>query len=308
MDEDRYRAAEAAYWASVGAEPDEISVTLSSTGTAVRVQTVGDGPPVLFVHGGSTSGASWAPLVARLEGFRCLVLDRPGCGLSEPVGRRFDEIDAFANFAADLLPDVLDSLGIESAPVVSTSFGSFFAVHGVHAHPERFDRLLAVAWLFGAPVEKIPFSMRMAAVPPLAWLMTTIPPSKGMIRSIFRQLGLGDALDAGAITDEGIAWFQSTMRDTDTMRNELRTNPPVINPIKGLNETVLFSDSLLGSIQLPVGLIWGTGDPMGGEATAREFASRIPGAELELLEGFSHAPWLDDVDRVAEPAMAFLRG
>jgi len=41
----------------------------------------GTGPPILFVHGASNAGTSWAPLIAGLPGYRCLALDRPASEL-----------------------------------------------------------------------------------------------------------------------------------------------------------------------------------------------------------------------------------
>ena len=142
----------------------------------------------------------------------------------------------------------------------------------------------------------------------LAWTLTRVPPTRATVRAIFRQIGLADALAAGRISDEAIEWFRSMLRDTDTMRNELRTNPPIITPLRGLNRDVLFTDALLGSLTVPVMFAWGTADPFGGRATAGAFAARIPDARLELLPGAGHAPWMDDPEGVARLTAAFLAG
>ena len=47
---------------------------------------------------------------------------------------------------------------------------------------------------------------------------------------------------------------------------------------------------------------------MGGGEIARRFAGQLPDAELELMSGAGHAPWMDDPDFVAERVGAFLRG
>src|SRR5216684_2208051 len=99
MNEVRYREAERRLWDSLGVTPTEQRLHLDRIGTTVRVQEMGEGPAVVFVHGGSTSGASWAPLVARLDGFRCVVLDRPGCGLSDPLVTGFDDVERLGTFA-----------------------------------------------------------------------------------------------------------------------------------------------------------------------------------------------------------------
>jgi hypothetical protein len=75
LNEVRYREAERRLWESVGVTPTEQRLHLGRTGVTVRVQEVGQGPSVVFVHGASNCGTSWAPLVARLDGFRCVMLD-----------------------------------------------------------------------------------------------------------------------------------------------------------------------------------------------------------------------------------------
>lgn len=95
MNEARYRVAERRLWESKGVTPTERRLHLTRNGVDVRVLEAGNGPPVLFVHGGNVSGSSWAALVARLPGFRCIVLDRPGCGLSDPLA---------ATLSAETLP------------------------------------------------------------------------------------------------------------------------------------------------------------------------------------------------------------
>ena len=48
MDEAKYREVEGRLWASVGRAPKEHFVQLPRIGVSVRVQDVGDGPPVLL--------------------------------------------------------------------------------------------------------------------------------------------------------------------------------------------------------------------------------------------------------------------
>jgi pimeloyl-ACP methyl ester carboxylesterase len=63
------------------------------------VQVVGEGLPVLFLHGVNTCGTIWAPLAGRLAGVACLLVDRPGCGLSDPLPTPITEVAAFVAFA-----------------------------------------------------------------------------------------------------------------------------------------------------------------------------------------------------------------
>ena len=128
-----------------------------------------------------------------------------------------------------------------------------------------------------------------------------------MIPSILRQAGLSNALKAGSVSDEFIDWFLAVVSDTDTIRNELTTNPPIITPIRGLNPDVALTDELLGALETPVKFVWGTNDLFGGENTARQLTASLPNAELDLMPGAGHAPWIDDPDHAAASARSFLQ-
>jgi 2-hydroxy-6-oxonona-2,4-dienedioate hydrolase len=224
----RYREAERPLWRSVGVTPTEDRLALRRTGVSVRVQQTGEGPVILLVHGLSTAGASWAPLVARLDGFRCIVLDRPGCGLSDPVAAPFEDIKRLEAFADALIVDVLDALGVERAAVVGTSFGGFFALRTAAAHPNRIGRVIELGWTVGAPIARIPALMRIAAIPTLARMITSVPPTRRAVRAMLRHIGLRRAIDAGRVTSEMIDWYWSLMRHTDTVRNEIETGPRLL--------------------------------------------------------------------------------
>ena len=306
-DVERFRAAERRLWASVGVSPTERRVQLRS-GESVRVQEVGEGPLILFVHGASNGGASWASLIARLDGLHCVALDRPGCGLSDPVrgGAGLGALDAVEVFADSLIRDVLDALGMPSANVVATSYGGYFAFRGAAAHPDRVDRIVEFSWPVGAPMAKVPFPMRVSSVPGLGAAMARIPPTRGSIRMLLRQIGLKHALETGRFTDEMLDWFHSLLRDTDSLRNELRSTPRVITPIGGMNERLLLPPSLVASIRAPVQFVWGADDPNGGEDVAKAFAAQFQNAGLEVLEGAGHAPWIDYPKEAAALTRAFV--
>ena len=134
MDEAQYREAEERLWRSAGIRPDEKMIALESTGTRVRVQSEGHGPPVLFIHGGPNSGSTWAPIAGAFDGFHCIFVDRPGTGLSEPY-RKIPTAEEFNDLSDRFVGDVLDGLGLEHAHVVASSLGGFMALR-----PFRFAR------------------------------------------------------------------------------------------------------------------------------------------------------------------------
>lgn len=301
-----YVEAERRLWEHVGVMPAERVVTLASGGR-VRVQEVGDGPPFVLLHGGSISGASWATLAAALVGVRCILVDRPGCGLSEPiVCGPLRDLSAVQRYADHLLGDLLDALDLESAAVGATSYGGLFAFRGAATQPERVTKLVEYSWLMGAPSEGAPLTARIGAVPGLQSLMARAPMTRGMVKGALRQFGLGRAIDSGAMDDVMLDWAHALLRHTDTLANDVRSSPKVFTPIRGQNVALHLGDDVLSRLTMPVLLLWGEDDPNGGAAVARDFAPRLPDAELVIVRGAEHAPWLDDLDVCASRTRAFL--
>jgi pimeloyl-ACP methyl ester carboxylesterase len=299
MDEARFRRAERRLWDSLGVSVVDRVVELGRLGTTLRVQEAGEGLPVVFIHGGSSAGTSWATLVARLQGLRCLLIDRPGCGLSPPLAIRLHDVRSLDQFAEDLVQDVLDAVGLDRATLVTTSFGGYLGLHAAAKLPSRIERLVEFGWPVGAPVGRTPLMMRIAMVPLVGRIIAFLPANERAARAALRSAGLGRALDERRISREAIAWFASLLRDTDTLLNELRSGPRFITPLRGINENVLLSDEALSAVSVPVHFLWGTNDTFGGSEVARAFAARVPGSRLELVDGGGHAVWMDEPDGAA---------
>ena len=303
--EARYRAAEARLWASLGASPTERRLHLPRFGLTVRTQEVGEGPPVVFIPGAQTAGISWAGTAARLTGFRCILLDRPGTGLSEAL-RPPPTARSLPGLADELLVDVLDALHLESAHVVATSLGGYVALRTAAAHPDRIGRLVEVGWPLGAPSSTLPLPMRLAGVSGLGRLMAAVPATRRSMGWLFRRMGHASNLDAGRITPQELDMYVAVARDSDTIRHELGRASSFVSPIRGLRALVL-PDELLARVAAPTLFIWGEHDGFGDLDVARWLIERLPDARLVVVAGAGHTPWLDDVERVVAETDAFLR-
>lgn len=98
---------------------------------------MGNGPPVVFLHGLGGSRTAWGPQLRALsDRFRCIAWDMPGYGDSAPLAPlTFDGI-------ADRLVGLLDTLDIERADLVGLSFGGMHAIHTALRHPGRVNRMV----------------------------------------------------------------------------------------------------------------------------------------------------------------------
>ena len=308
MDAVRYRAAEAGFWASEGVAPTEDVVRLANHEAPVRVQRAGSGPPVVFLHGVNTSGAVFAPLVAALRDVECIVLDRPGCGLSDPAPTTTRDVATFAAFADDMVVDLLDALGVERAHLVGTSLGGYFAIRTAAAHADRIASVSLLGWPVGAPNGHLPLVMRVGGARPLGKLMARLPAPEAAMKPMLSRIGLRQAVRRGRVSDEMVRWFHSLLRDTETMRNELMGAPPIIHPLRGMNEDILHRDALLSAVRPRVQLLWGDADPFGDVGVARSFARKFNDSELSVRVGSGHAPWIDEPEAVARDVATFIGG
>lgn len=305
MDPSAYRASERALWDELGVLPRESFLDLERPSVRVRVQEVGDGPPVVFVHGGPNAGTTFATLAARLPHLRCIILDRPGCGLSEPVDYRSDKLDVLA---VDILTSLLDALALERADVVASSVGGLWSIWLALARPERLGRMVQLGATAGMPGLKVPLFMRLMSTPGLNRLMTAGTPSVKMMQSIYRQIGHGRSVRAGVISDAYWAWTVALGVHTETMKHELRLVETAVSPFVGMRACARLQEDDLRALRLPLLWLWGDADPFGDVSVLARARAATNDSAASIVEGGGHLPWLDDPARAAAAVTAHLAG
>ncbi len=144
---------------------DEQFVDLPETRLLIRGWGEPDARPVLYWHGvnirarGSMAVNEAAPLLAG-HGLRILALDAPGFGSSPAL-----EPSAYHPYAlADLVPQLLDALGIGRVPLVGFSWGGDIGSHVGARHADRLTALVILdAGYSDPPFDPLrPFEERVA--------------------------------------------------------------------------------------------------------------------------------------------------
>jgi pimeloyl-ACP methyl ester carboxylesterase len=259
----------------------------------VRVLEVGDGPPVILVHGSGMSASTWAPLMAHLPDHRLIALDLPGFGLSDPYdygGRSLRE------HAVAQLTSLLDALELQRAPVVGTSLGGMWALCLAVDAPQRITAIgsLGVPALALPGIRADPYFTALS-IPGLRHVVARMgPPSVAMTRRTMAR-GVVGPRGAALAPDGFFATVHEGMRQPGfriAMTSHLWLAWHMGRPRP---ENVLTDDELR-EIAAPVLMIWGEEDPYGGPEMARPAAALIPDAQLEVIPG-RHAPFLDDPQR-----------
>jgi pimeloyl-ACP methyl ester carboxylesterase len=142
---------------------------------------------------------------------------------------------------------------------------------------------------------------------PIGALIVRLPQARGQARSILRQDGHGPSLEAGKIPDAYLDWHVALMRETATMRNERALIRATLGR-GGWRSEVTFEASELARVQQPTLYVYGTSDPESTVDRVRHVVGLLPAAELHLIEGGGHLPWLDDPGQVGARIGSFLAG
>jgi 2-hydroxymuconate-semialdehyde hydrolase len=120
----------------------EIGRTVVVDGLDTNHHDVGDGPPVLLLHGsgpGVSAWANWRLTIAALSGrFRLLAPDLMGFGYTAPSP---DGTYSRARWLAHIV-GFLDAVGVERVSVIGNSFGGSMALALAIGHPARVDRII----------------------------------------------------------------------------------------------------------------------------------------------------------------------
>ena len=118
-------------------EPATASFALVD-GARIRYMDIGEGSPVVLVHGFGASLESWAPVIPELaKHHRVLALDLKGFGWSDrPEG------DYSLPAQARIVLDLMTQRGIERAAIVGQSWGGGVTLSVDDAAPERITRVV----------------------------------------------------------------------------------------------------------------------------------------------------------------------
>jgi len=121
---------------------DETSKVLATDQGKLHYHEAGEGPALIMLHGSGPGVSGWANFQGNLslfaQHFRCLILDMPGYGGSDPVAGH--PILALA----DAVVRFMDALKIDKAHIIGNSLGGIVGSHVAANHPARVGRFVTI--------------------------------------------------------------------------------------------------------------------------------------------------------------------
>lgn len=295
-----------AYFDALAAYAETLDVEVASRtatvdGDRVHYLEAGDGPPLVCLHGISTSAATWLPVFESLaEHFTVYAPDRPGRGYSEPID--YADVD-FRRFGVDYVTGLMDALDVPEARVLGNSLGGMQALHLQVDHPERVTRTCLV----GAPgglSRAVPLAFRLSYVPKLGpWLFRrNVAETVAEAREQWNQVNV---VDDSALPDELLRVelaAENVPGQTDSLVS-LNSNAGTFRG--GMAERFVVRDELEAS-DVPTRFVWGTEDSFWPPSVGRPVADAMGHADMVVLDDHGHTPWLEPTTTARDAILEFL--
>jgi 2-hydroxy-6-oxonona-2,4-dienedioate hydrolase len=271
----------------------------------LRVLEIGAGAPLLVVPGNVGEVFPLAPLLAQLPGRRIIAVNRPGGGGSEGVD--FRDVD-FRQFAVESLTSVLDTFGLERAPVMAHSIGGHMSLWLALDRPERVSALS----LLGVPGNILgtqpPAALRLMAVPGLNRVMLPLIRARSVERALRGLAFMGHSPETlarlpGAMAECYYAFPRLPHASTASLSMMEQSNH-----LFRADPDSRIGPAQLGRIRQPVQFLWGTRDPFGSAEIGRRAAVMAPAGQFQAIQEGGHLPWLDQPELCGRLVGEFLQG
>jgi pimeloyl-ACP methyl ester carboxylesterase len=264
-------------------------------GADVNYVEIGEGEPIVFVHGISGCWQNWLEnLPVFGAGRRAIALDLPGFGASPMPSWEID-MPAYGR----LLNDFCEKLGLDGATLVGNSMGGLIAVEAATTAPGHFEHLALVS---AAGIINT-WNPRLRATA-TAWAWKELGPhfaDRGreiVSRPRARELVFGPFV---------------------RYPNRLREDLLLEQIVNGMKRAEGFGDALqalivhdsrerLAAIEMPTLIVWGLSDRVIPVAAAASYHRRIPHSRLEIFERTGHVPQLERPLRFNSVLEEFLSG
>ncbi|WP_338888122.1 alpha/beta fold hydrolase [Rhodococcus sovatensis] len=255
----------------------------------LRYVDVGDGPPVVLVHGLLGSHESWAGQIERLSAkYRVIAPDLFGHGISDkPSG------DYSLSSHSATIRDLLDHLDIASTPMVGHSLGGGIVMQAVYLFPERVERLALVS--SGGLGREVSLLLKAATLPGSELVLPLLASDwvRKNTETAIGQLGKwGLPVRPGKSMEETWRSFK-TVADKGSREAFLASTRAVVGP---RGQTVSAKQHFEKFDTIPSLLVWGGKDRMIPASHADNIRREVPNSRVEIFPSAGHFPQLDEPD------------
>ncbi|MER6815455.1 alpha/beta hydrolase [Spirillospora sp. NPDC000708] len=250
--------------------------TVNLSAGPIAYRDLGDGPPVVFVHGLLVNGEIWrhetGPLVD--AGHRCLVPTWPLGAHSQPMR---PDADLTPDGLAGLIEEFLEALDLKDVTLVGNDTGGALVQILMTRRPERVARVVLASCdvLDRFPPPPFGFLAPMSRLPGSLWVTAQLFRIRPLLRLPIALGWVAKRPIPREVADSYLAPIQTSR----AVRRDLG------KLLRGFDERhTLDAFEANGDYDRPVLLLWAKEERLFPLPLAERLAGRLPDARLELVE------------------------
>ncbi len=247
-------------------------------GQSIKYYDLGEGPPLLLVHGLGAEADVWAYCLEPLsQHCRVIAPDLLGFGRSSKPLISY-RIPTFL----EVLERLLHALALPRVSLIGNSMGGWISAWFAIQFPERVHKLVlndAIGIVAGAV--EVPIDLR--------------PSSLQNMREVLEFM----FYDKGLATDELVEMAYE-------LHLERNDGPTIVSVLKAIHQRKDYLDNHLHRLKAPTLLLWGDADRVSPLSVAESYWRLIPGARLEVIPHCGHLPALEKPQEFIQHVLRFL--
>lgn len=256
-------------------------------GWKLHYHDLGQGHPVVFLHGSGPGASGWSNFAANAEyltahGYRCILVDSLGYGRSDKPTDTAYTLPVMSG----ALVGLLDALGLDKVTLVGNSQGGAIAIRTALDHPDRIERMVLMA---PGGLEPRETYMEMRGI-------------RSMLRCIYGPEG---------ITEFGMRKvFEKQLFDSSLVTDALvadRTAVALTQPIEVFKTMKVDNQAdRLDELQCPVFGLWGVDDLFCPVSGAMTLATRVKDCRVVTFSQCGHWVMVEHAETFNRLVLDFL--
>ncbi|SCF83604.1 2-hydroxy-6-oxonona-2,4-dienedioate hydrolase [Streptomyces sp. MnatMP-M17] len=265
-------------------------------GVRTRSIEAGEGPPIIFLHGGGGHAETWIRnLGPHSSDRRCYAIDMLGHGFTDaPENSSYTTAEVL-----DHVVRFLDAAGIERADFCGESFGGRISAWMAIKHPDRVNKLiLNTSGGLPATEDRQADDVRDLLARTTASLQQT---SDEAVRSRIAWL----FADPAQVPEEFVRIRQAIYARPGIKNSLTKLFSRIFDPEDARNYWL--TPERLAGISAPTLVIWSDHNPIHSYEDARKGFSYIPDVRFHLIRQAAHWPQFEQPEEYNRVQMAFLR-
>ncbi len=292
----------AVHWLE-GRQAGERRHWLRVAGTRTNVLEMGEGDPVILLHGFGDSMGTWRyamPALARSH--HVIAADLPGFGRSHPSTHR-PLLDWYAHWTEELIAKVAPR---GRATLIGNSLGGAVALDTALRTPLRVSKLVLVDCAgigTGVPLWWRLVTAQLGRIPPLAGPAARALPAAWLQRVVAQVYTTLAFHRPSAVDPECVRGYSANYTSATHIRHLFDLGHTVVRELAS-GRLLTAADTL----HVPTLIVWGRHDRLIPMSHGIALQRRIPGSQLYLVDDSGHCPQLERPAEFNAAVERFLRG